>query len=106
MANCSTFHFRYGDMVPSTLIGKLVGSICSLSGVVVIALPVPVIVTSFSRIYTRNQRIERIRDRSMLVRDSTVILGFIPCSLKYWYTGGRKLKGSIIIISHLGGTKI
>ena len=54
-------------MVPSTLIGKLVGSICSLSGVVVIALPVPVIVTSFSRIYTRNQRIERIRDRSMLV---------------------------------------
>ena len=60
-------YFSYGDMVPSTLIGKLVGSICSLSGVVVIALPVPVIVTSFSRIYTRNQRIERIRDRSMLV---------------------------------------
>lgn len=63
-------------MVPSTLIGKLVGSICSLSGVVVIALPVPVIVTSFSRIYTRNQRIECIRDRCKKV-SGKVFIGFV-----------------------------
>ncbi|KAK3587536.1 hypothetical protein CHS0354_004821 [Potamilus streckersoni] len=49
----------YGDMVPRTIIGKLVGGICSLSGVLVIALPVPVIVSNFSRIYHQNQRADK-----------------------------------------------
>ena len=51
--------FRYGDMVPETTPGKIVGSLCSLSGVLVIALPVPVIVSNFSRIYLQNQRADK-----------------------------------------------
>ncbi|XP_043964334.1 potassium voltage-gated channel subfamily D member 2-like isoform X1 [Gambusia affinis] len=51
----------YGDMVPKTIVGKLFGSICSLSGVLVIALPVPVIVSNFSRIYHQSQRAEKRR---------------------------------------------
>ena len=51
--------FRYGDMVPSTMVGKCIGSVCSLSGVLVIALPVPVIVSNFSRIYHQNQRADK-----------------------------------------------
>ncbi|CAJ0931036.1 unnamed protein product, partial [Mesorhabditis belari] len=51
----------YGDMVPSTVMGKIVGGICSLSGVLVIALPVPVIVSNFSRIYHQNQRADKRR---------------------------------------------
>uniref|UniRef100_G1NRH2 Uncharacterized protein n=1 Tax=Meleagris gallopavo TaxID=9103 RepID=G1NRH2_MELGA len=52
---------RYGDMVPKTIAGKIFGSICSLSGVLVIALPVPVIVSNFSRIYHQNQRADKRR---------------------------------------------
>ncbi|XP_061085533.1 potassium voltage-gated channel subfamily D member 2-like isoform X1 [Conger conger] len=51
----------YGDMVPKTIVGKIFGSICSLSGVLVIALPVPVIVSNFSRIYHQSQRSEKRR---------------------------------------------
>ncbi|XP_027899539.1 A-type voltage-gated potassium channel KCND2 [Xiphophorus couchianus] len=51
----------YGDMVPKTIMGKLFGSVCSLSGVLVIALPVPVIVSNFSRIYHQSQRAEKRR---------------------------------------------
>ncbi|XP_071351261.1 A-type voltage-gated potassium channel KCND2-like isoform X2 [Trachinotus anak] len=51
----------YGDMVPKTIVGKVFGSICSLSGVLVIALPVPVIVSNFSRIYHQSQRAEKRR---------------------------------------------
>ncbi len=50
---------RYGDMVPHTIMGKVVGGVCSLSGVLVIALPVPVIVSNFSRIYHQNQRTDK-----------------------------------------------
>lgn len=51
--------FSYGDMVPETIAGKIVGGVCSLSGVLVIALPVPVIVSNFSRIYHQNQRADK-----------------------------------------------
>jgi len=46
-------------MVPNTMIGKVVGGVCSLSGVLVIALPVPVIVSNFSRIYHQSQRTDK-----------------------------------------------
>lgn len=47
--------------MPKTIAGKIFGSICSLSGVLVIALPVPVIVSNFSRIYHQNQRADKRR---------------------------------------------
>lgn len=56
--NQLSFH-SYGDMVPETIAGKVVGGVCSLSGVLVIALPVPVIVSNFSRIYHQNQRADK-----------------------------------------------
>jgi hypothetical protein len=67
-------HPRYGDMVPKTIAGKIFGSICSLSGVLVIALPVPVIVSNFSRIYHQNQRADKRRAQKMQV---SMVL-FIP----------------------------
>jgi len=41
----------YGDVYPQGVAGKLIGTMCVLSGLLAIALPVPVIVTNFNNIY-------------------------------------------------------
>ncbi|XP_028306467.1 shaker-related potassium channel tsha2-like [Gouania willdenowi] len=48
----------YGDMVPTTIGGKFVGSLCAIAGVLTIALPVPVIVSNFNYFYHRENEDE------------------------------------------------
>ncbi|ESO01056.1 hypothetical protein HELRODRAFT_122109, partial [Helobdella robusta] len=45
----------YGDMTPKTYLGMFVGSLCALTGVLTIALPVPVIVSNFALFYSHTQ---------------------------------------------------
>ncbi|XP_074533780.1 A-type voltage-gated potassium channel KCND2-like isoform X2 [Halichoeres trimaculatus] len=68
----------YGDMVPKTIVGKVFGSICSLSGVLVIALPVPVIVSNFSRIYHQSQRAEKRRAQRASKEAGQALVGKSP----------------------------
>ena len=49
----------YGDKTPTSAWGKVIGSLCAVSGVLTLALPVPVIVSNFSYYY--NQDRERLR---------------------------------------------
>ncbi|XP_022777619.1 potassium voltage-gated channel subfamily A member 1-like [Stylophora pistillata] len=46
----------YGDMVPVTLMGKLLGAICAIAGLLVIALPSPIIFTKFRLYYEKEKR--------------------------------------------------
>jgi len=61
-------------MVPNTIIGKIVGGVCSLSGVLVIALPVPVIVSNFSRIYHQNQRSDKRKAQKVSSHNTVAFL--------------------------------
>uniref|UniRef100_K7F740 A-type voltage-gated potassium channel KCND1 n=1 Tax=Pelodiscus sinensis TaxID=13735 RepID=K7F740_PELSI len=71
----------YGDMVPKTIAGKIFGSICSLSGVLVIALPVPVIVSNFSRIYHQNQRADKRRAQKVSLSYTQQHLPLTDCTV-------------------------
>ncbi|XP_075246415.1 shaker-related potassium channel tsha2-like isoform X3 [Convolutriloba macropyga] len=41
----------YGDMIPQTVAGKIVGSACALVGILTLSLPVPIIVSNFTYYY-------------------------------------------------------
>ena len=49
----------YGDMRPVTVAGKFVGALCAITGVLGIALPVPVIVSNFNYFYHRETEVDQ-----------------------------------------------
>ncbi|XP_074833624.1 potassium voltage-gated channel subfamily A member 10 [Carettochelys insculpta] len=61
----------YGDMCPTTLGGKIVGTLCAIAGVLTIALPVPVIVSNFNYFYHRETENE---DKQILPKEVERIL--------------------------------
>lgn len=65
----------YGDLKPQTYLGMLVGALCAISGVLTIALPVPVIVSNFTMFYSHTQAREKLprqRRRVISVAESPV----------------------------------
>ncbi|KAL3857091.1 hypothetical protein ACJMK2_011787 [Sinanodonta woodiana] len=53
----------YGDVVPKSLQGYIVGACCAISGILVIALSVPVIVNNFTVYYVHAQARDKLRKR-------------------------------------------
>ncbi|XP_046554087.1 potassium voltage-gated channel protein Shaw-like isoform X1 [Haliotis rubra] len=66
----------YGDMYPQTAIGYIVGSLCAVAGLLMIAFTVPIIVSNFVLYYTHVQyglaRRDRDRERMLQEEDDDV----------------------------------
>lgn len=93
----------YGDMVPKTYVGMIVGSMCAIMGVLTIALPVPVIVGNFSMFYSHTQARSKLPKKRRRVLPVEAVRPKNPPRGPMHGQGGPHRRMNAIKEGHLGG---
>jgi hypothetical protein len=66
----------YGDIFPTTLLGKMIGSACAVAGVCLLAILIPILVNNFLLFYSHSialERREKIGKNKSFTRDSSIV---------------------------------
>ncbi len=88
----------YGDYVPSTPLGYVVGGCCAISGLLFMALPIPVIVNNFTQFYAHAKARQKLKDYSRVQADlqnKAIAMHFQGNQVEYFTSDSRANLGII-----------
>ena len=61
------------DLHPKTMLGKLIGGLCALTGIFILTLPIPIVVNSFAAFYNnrlwRTEVLQKKKERTLQIRE-------------------------------------
>lgn len=66
----------YGDLTPITGLGKLFASLCALSGIIIIAMPVGLLANNFSILYKESKDKNKYKDKVKPIKTKSSIFCF------------------------------